>query len=117
VLFSDTRNRSQESPYYADAGNVFPQGNSIQLATPNPIPRASLPHNQGGQITFSDGHAAYYKYGYVVSDGTSYLSQWPLRRTTVPRGKDPAGPDINWDCRGFTVHPVGKLISVIYPLF
>ncbi len=40
-----------------------------------------------GDITFSDGHVAYFKYTYVVNTS----------------GKDPGNPDINWDCSGTTV--------------
>ena len=109
VLFSDTRNRSQETPYYAEANNVYPQGNSIQLATPQSYTtRFSSRHSLGGQITFSDGHAAYYKYSYVVSDGTAICPNGQYAGTTVPAGKDPGRPDINWDCRGGTVYPVSN---------
>ena len=96
ALFSDTRNRSHETPYYAGAADVFPQGNSIQLATPQSYTtRFSSRHNLGGQIAFSDGHAAYYKYNYVVSDGTVISPSGP----TAP-GHDPGRADINWDCAG-----------------
>src|SRR5882757_2949722 len=68
VLFSDTRNRSAETPY-----NGTPD-NQLVLASPQSYTtRFSSRHNQGGQITFSDGHAAFYKYDYVVSDGTVVL--------------------------------------------
>jgi prepilin-type N-terminal cleavage/methylation domain-containing protein/prepilin-type processing-associated H-X9-DG protein len=96
VLFSDTRNRSQETPYYADAANMYPQGNSIALATPQSYTtRFSARHSLGGQITFSDGHAAFYKYNYVVSDGTVISPGGP-----TGRGHDPGRADINWDCAG-----------------
>ena len=109
VLFSDTRNRSQETPYYAEANNQYPQGNSIQLATPQSYTtRFSARHGLGGQITFSDGHAAYYKYNYVVSDGTAICPNGQYAGTKVPAGKDPGRSDINWDCRGGTVYPVSN---------
>jgi prepilin-type N-terminal cleavage/methylation domain-containing protein/prepilin-type processing-associated H-X9-DG protein len=109
VLFSDTRNRSHETPYYADAANVYPQGNSIQLATPQSYTtRFSARHSLGGQITFSDGHAAFYKYSYVVSDGTAICPNGQYAGTTVPPGKDPGRSDINWDYMGFTVYPVSN---------
>ena len=109
VLFSDTRNRSQETPYYAEANNQYPQGNSIQLATPQSYTtRFSSRHGLGGQITFSDGHAAYYKYNYVVSDGTAICPNGQYAGTKVPAGKDPGRSDINWDCRGGTVYPVSN---------
>jgi prepilin-type processing-associated H-X9-DG protein len=70
---------------------VYPNGNSVDLATPQCYTtRFSSRHNQGGQITFSDGHAAYYKYNYVVNSA----------------GYDPGDPDINWDCNGQTI-PAG----------
>ena len=104
VLFSDTRNRSQETPYFADAANVFPQGNSIALATPQSYTtRFSSRHAQGGQITFSDGHAAFFKYNYVVSDGTAISPSGPTAGTAVIAGHDPGRSDINWDIQGFPV--------------
>jgi prepilin-type N-terminal cleavage/methylation domain-containing protein/prepilin-type processing-associated H-X9-DG protein len=93
VLFSDVRNRSAETPYYAAAGNQYPQGNSIDLATPHCYTtRFSSRHNFGGSITFSDGHAAYFKYTYVVSDG--------VKNPAITAGHDPGDSDINWDCDG-----------------
>jgi len=92
VLFSDVRNRSAEAPYYAAPGNEYPQGNSIVLATPHCYTtRFSSRHNEGGSMTFSDGHAARFKYSYVVSDGS---------QPSIMAGHDPAPPDINWDCAG-----------------
>jgi prepilin-type N-terminal cleavage/methylation domain-containing protein/prepilin-type processing-associated H-X9-DG protein len=92
VLFSDVRNRSAETPYSAAAGNQYPVGNSIDLATPHCYTtRFSSRHNQGGNITFSDGHAARFKYDYVVGDGSD---------PNVIAGHDPGRPDLNWDCAG-----------------
>lgn len=96
VLFSDVRCRSAESPYYAAAGNQYPSGNSIVLASPHGYTtRFSSRHNLGGNITFSDGHAAFYKYSYVVADG--------VKNPSITAGHDPGNYDINWDCDG---HPV-----------
>jgi prepilin-type processing-associated H-X9-DG protein len=101
VLFSDIRNRSAETPYYASGGNVYPTGNSIDLATPQCYTtRFSSRHNQGGNITFSDGHSAYFKYNYVVSDG--------IQNPAIPAGYDPGQSDINWDCNGQTIPPGGS---------
>jgi prepilin-type processing-associated H-X9-DG protein len=87
VLFSDVRNRSAETPYYGTAAN------QIILATPHCYTtRFSSRHNRGGQITFSDGHAAYFKYDLVVADG--------IKDPTILAGKDPDNPDINWDANG-----------------
>ncbi len=92
VMFSDVRNRSAETPYFAAGPNQYPQGNSIDLATPHCYTtRFSSRHDQGGNITFGDGHAARFKYRYVVSDGAT---------PNVVAGHDPGQPDINWDCRG-----------------
>jgi prepilin-type N-terminal cleavage/methylation domain-containing protein/prepilin-type processing-associated H-X9-DG protein len=101
VLFSDTRNRSLETPYYASPSDQYPSGNSIDLATPQSYTtRFSSRHNTGGQITFSDGHAAYYKYNYVVSDGTAVAPAGPTAGQTVAAGHDPGRQDINWDVQG-----------------
>jgi prepilin-type N-terminal cleavage/methylation domain-containing protein/prepilin-type processing-associated H-X9-DG protein len=82
VLFSDVRDRSAETPFYGSAAN------QIDLATPHCYTtRFSARHNAGSDITFSDGHVAFFKYAYVVNGS----------------GKDPGNPDINWDCSGKTV--------------
>jgi prepilin-type N-terminal cleavage/methylation domain-containing protein len=82
VLFSDVRDRSDETPYYGSAAN------QVDLATPHCYTtRFSARHNAGGDITFSDCHVSYFKYTYVVNSS----------------GKDPGNPDINWDCSGITV--------------
>jgi len=87
VLFSDVRNRSDDSPFYGSAAN------QIDLATPHCYTtRYSARHNAGANITFGDGHAAYFKYNYVVANGISNPS--------LTAGHDPGNPDINWDCDG-----------------
>ena len=89
VLFSDVRNRSMETPYAGPMGT----GNAILLATPHCYTtRFSSRHNRGGQITFGDGHAAYYKYSYVVG----------------PNAYDPGRYDIQWDVTGNQI-PAGSL--------
>ncbi len=101
VLFSDTRNRSMEQPYYPFDPNPSGGDNQVVLATPQSYTtRFSSRHNQGGQITFADGHAAYHKYSYVVSDGTAVLSSGPTAGQTAAAGKDPGHSDINWDMQG-----------------
>jgi prepilin-type N-terminal cleavage/methylation domain-containing protein/prepilin-type processing-associated H-X9-DG protein len=95
VLFSDGRDRSAETPYYGTSAN------QILLATPHCYTtRFSSRHNQGGNITFSDGHAAFFKYNYVVSDGTAISPSGPTAGQTVAAGHDPGRTDINWDCQG-----------------
>ncbi len=92
VLFSDVRNRSAETPFYGTSAN------QIKLATPQCYTtRFSARHNNGGNITFSDGHAAFFKYSYVVSDGK--------QNPNIGAGYDPGDADINWDCTGNAVPP------------
>jgi prepilin-type processing-associated H-X9-DG protein len=82
VLYSDVRNRSNETPFYGTAAN------QIDLATPHCYTtRFSARHNGGGDITFGDGHVAFFKYNYVVNTA----------------GRDPGNADINWDCSGLSV--------------
>ena len=90
VLFSDVRNRSSETPYYGT------DVNKTDLATPhNYTTRFSSRHNKGGNITFSDGHSAFFKYDYVVADG--------VKNPSIAPGKDPGNTDINWDANGLRV--------------
>jgi len=104
VLFSDTRNRSTEAPYFAQSADQYPNGNSVDLATPQSYTtRFSSRHSQGGQITFSDGHAAFFKYNYVVSDGTAIAPSGSTAGQAVVPGHDPGREDINWDMQGFPV--------------
>jgi prepilin-type N-terminal cleavage/methylation domain-containing protein len=106
VLFSDTRNRSAETPYYAGPADQVPNGNSIDLGTPQSYTtRFSARHGsgKGGQITFSDAHAAYFRYDYVVSDGTAIAPSGPTAGQPIVAGHDPGRTDVNWDCQGFPV--------------
>jgi prepilin-type processing-associated H-X9-DG protein len=90
VVFSDVRTRSDDLPYSGTAAN------QIDLATPHCYTtRFSARHNKGGDITFADGHASYFKYAYVVSDG--------IKNPGIAVGHDPGNFDINWDCSGVTV--------------
>ena len=85
----------RRNPYYHPTGQIR---NQFILATPHCYTtRFSSRHDQGGHITFSDGHAAYFKYDYVVSDGTPC----PIRPDgrQIAAGHDPGHSDINWDCR------------------
>ena len=82
VFFSDVRNRSSETPFYGSAAN------QVDLATPHCYTtRFSARHDGYGDVAFSDGHAAAFKYIDVVNTA----------------GKDPGNPEINWDCSGKTV--------------
>jgi prepilin-type N-terminal cleavage/methylation domain-containing protein/prepilin-type processing-associated H-X9-DG protein len=85
VNFSDVRYRSDDVPYFGTQ--------ATDLATPHSYTtRFSARHNQGGNITFGDGHVARYKYAYVVADGIS--------NPTLTAGHDTGEADINWDCKG-----------------
>ena len=87
VMFSDVRDRSDDMPFYGSAAN------QIDLATPHCYTtRFSARHNKGGNITFGDGHAAYFKYTHVVADG--------IQNPSISAGHDPGNYDINWDCSG-----------------
>ena len=83
VMFSDNRVRTDDAPpYVADPS---------KLGSPqNYTSRFSQRHNKGGNITFSDGHAAHYKYDYVCVNNNGKPS-------------DPAKPDINWSHDGTSV--------------
>ena len=94
VLFSDVRCRSAELPFSGSTANKSKLGTPQCYTT-----RLSSRHSGGGNITFSDGHASYYKYSYVVADGISDPS--------IGAGYDPGRFDINWDCSANTVPPGG----------
>ena len=90
MLFSDVRWRSTETPYYGAADNVN------HLATPHSYTtRFSSRHNKGGNITFSDGHSAFYKYTDIVNDG--------IQNPNIAPGKDPGNPEVNRHCRTASV--------------
>jgi prepilin-type N-terminal cleavage/methylation domain-containing protein/prepilin-type processing-associated H-X9-DG protein len=89
VLFSDVRWRSAELPFHASSDNQFRLGTPHCYTT-----RFSSRHNKGGNITFSDGHSAYFKYDDIVDDGSSNSGR---------SGKDPGNSAINWDADGLKV--------------
>lgn len=80
-LFSDVRANSQETPFYGsnptnDLG--APRGSLNHL---------SSRHNAGANLTFADGHAAFFHYSYLA----------------FPKGTkvgDPAVGDVNWSYDG-----------------
>ena len=85
VLFSDTRCRSAETPYFGT------DANRIILGTPQSYTtRFAARHSKGGNITFSDGHSAFFKYTDIVADGSAGIAA----------GKDPGNPAVNWDADG-----------------
>ena len=80
VVFSEQRVHASETPYYGS--------NPTDLSsTYNYNNRFSGRHDAGGNIVFSDCHAAYFKYDYVCM---------PYNGSPV----DPGRPDINWPFNG-----------------
>jgi len=85
VFFAEGRLLISETPYYGTAEN------STDLGTPQVYTtRFSSRHNGGSILSFSDAHAAYYKYSYVCFNNGA-------------KPADPGRPDINWACDGHTV--------------
>jgi len=78
VMFTEVRVLASETPYYGTAAN------STDLGTPHCYTtRISSRHSAGANITFSDGHVAYFKYDYVCYNNGA-------------KPADPGRPDINW---------------------
>ena len=81
VFFSDVRANSGEQPYYGsnplnDLG--APRGSLNHL---------SSRHVAGANLTFLDGHSAYYKYTYLCYPNGTKVG-------------DPGNPDVNWSYDG-----------------
>jgi prepilin-type N-terminal cleavage/methylation domain-containing protein/prepilin-type processing-associated H-X9-DG protein len=81
VFFSDVRANSGETPFYGanplnDLG--APRGSLNHL---------SSRHAAGANLTFLDGHAAYFKYAYMAYQKGTKIG-------------DPGNPDINWSYDG-----------------
>jgi prepilin-type N-terminal cleavage/methylation domain-containing protein/prepilin-type processing-associated H-X9-DG protein len=81
VFFSDVRANSGETPFFGanplnDLG--APRGSLNHL---------SSRHASGVNLTFLDGHAAYYKYNYLAFQKGAKIG-------------DPGNPDINWSYDG-----------------
>jgi len=88
VFLLDVRSQSTEQPFYGPASNL---GN---LMSPQAYTsRASAKHNQGLNITFADGHSAWFRYSYVCSN---YLNN--------TKAVDPRVPDIQWTYDGSVVN-------------
>ena len=80
--------RVDDTPYFGDATKAKILGSPQCYTT-----RFSARHSKGGNIAFCDGHAAHFKYDYVVLPMNS-------------NGKlaaDPGRPDINWTYDGHVV--------------
>ncbi len=80
VVFSEQRVHASETPYYGTTPTDL-------SSTYNWCNRFSGRHSAGGNIVFSDTHAAYFKYSYVVG-------------TAGGKIVDPKDPDINWEFDG-----------------
>ena len=84
VFLSDVRAHASEVPFYGSN-----PANEVGCSHCWVAQIASR-HNAGANITFGDGHVAYYKYTYVCSNG-------------VTSAGDPGRSDINWTCNGVPV--------------
>jgi prepilin-type processing-associated H-X9-DG protein len=80
VFMADGRARSTDLPYYGTPTKEV----GVQHCW---VKQFSARHNVGGNLTFADGHVAYFKYTYVCADGG-----------TTPL--DTGAPDINWAASG-----------------
>ncbi len=81
VFFSDDRANSGETPFYG-------ANPAHDLAAPRgSLNHLSSRHSAGANLTFLDGHSAYYRYSYLcIREGS--------------RIGDPADPDVNWSYDG-----------------
>ncbi|MGD0207605.1 MAG: H-X9-DG-CTERM domain-containing protein [Verrucomicrobiota bacterium] len=91
VMFSDERVRTDETPYDAPLSSSYAQ----TIAAPHSYTtRFSSRHNNGGNLTFCDGHAAWYKYDSVVV---------PVNGSSGVKPGDPGNSEINWAYDGHQV--------------
>ena len=88
VAFSENRVRTDDAPYFGDPNKAQTLGSPQCYTT-----RFSGRHNKMGNIGFDDGHAAAFKYDYVV------LPQ----NANGKLAADPGHPDIQWTYDGHTV--------------
>ena len=96
ALFADNRVRSDDEPSWYIGNDAL---GSPQVYTS----RFSQRHNKGGNITFSDGHAAHFKYDNVAVNGSTLPSANSLYKDGKP--SDPGRPDIQWSHDGSPVIP------------
>lgn len=85
VAFSENRMRSDETPYSGDPAKAQTLGSPQCYTT-----RFSGRHNKMGNIAFQDGHAASFKYDYVVAP----------QNASGKLAADPGRPDILWRADG-----------------
>lgn len=88
VAFSENRMRADDTPYFGDPTKAQTLGSPQCYTT-----RFSGRHNKMGNIGFTDGHAAAFKYEHVV------LPQSANGKLAA----DPGVPDIQWTYDGHTV--------------
>jgi prepilin-type N-terminal cleavage/methylation domain-containing protein/prepilin-type processing-associated H-X9-DG protein len=81
VFLADVRNHSSETPFYGTKPL-----NELGCAHCSTAQLSSR-HDQGADLTFADGHSAYYKYSYVCTN-------------TGTKAADPGNSDINWTYNG-----------------
>ena len=84
VFLSDVRAHASERPFYGSN-----PANEVGCSHCW-VAQISSRHNAGADITFGDGHIAYYKYSYICSNG-------------ITSAGDPGNPDINWTANGVPV--------------
>ncbi len=88
VAFSENRMRSDDLPYFGDPTKAATLGSPQCYTT-----RFSGRHNKMGNLSFMDGHAASFKYEYVVAQQNS----------SGKLAADPGRPDISWTADGHVV--------------
>jgi len=84
VFLSESRTHASEVPFYgANPTN--------ELGTSHcSYAMESSRHDAGAELTFQDGHTAYFHYSYIAAD-------------VATRPGDPGRPDINWTFNGIPV--------------
>jgi prepilin-type N-terminal cleavage/methylation domain-containing protein len=88
VMFADNKVSRTDCAIWDNSYTTDPTVN-VTLGSPQCYTsRFSLRHNQGGQMAFSDAHAAYFKHAYAVINGIPYGNPG--------KACDPGRPDINW---------------------
>jgi prepilin-type processing-associated H-X9-DG protein len=84
-MFSDNRVNAADSPPWDTSAATGPWGSPQNYCS-----RVSMRHDNGANLGFSDGHASYYKYSYLVVNINGKPS-------------DPGQPDVNWGYDGTSV--------------
>ena len=85
VMFCEGRTLANETPFFGDPAK------QSDICKPQVYTTAfTSRHSEGGSITFSDGHAKWYKYDYVCVD-------------KVTKAGDPGRPDIQWAANGSVI--------------